>query len=86
MTVQCDLTIDGRRIGSVYATREAGTGTDPDDVNPYVCGVLEADGSARWRGRIWHRYGDGAWELVERVLRASRSPSIEIPVEVRHGA
>ncbi|MFJ4653797.1 hypothetical protein ACIP5Y_21230 [Nocardia sp. NPDC088792] len=86
MSLHCELYINTERIGSVHATRIAGAGVADGDVNAYRASITGMDDAEIWRGQIWHRYGDGAWELVERVLRASRYPSIEVPTENLGGA
>lgn len=71
MSLTCDLYVNGERIGVVYARRIGGDGVGQDDVNEYDCALNEVVGVTVWRGRVQHRYGDGAWGLVQRVLQAA---------------
>lgn len=70
MSLHCELTINGNQIRSVHATRVSG-GTGPDDINIYDAAVLDAHSITKWFGFVSHRYGDGVWGLVQRVLEAS---------------
>lgn len=63
------LNVADRPIGFFDAQRVSG-GTDPDDVNTYKARVELAAGE-RWEGQVQHRFGDGAWALVRRVLEAA---------------
>jgi len=65
----CPLYINKEIVGSLGAERIAGTGMEPDDVNTYAAVV--SIGRKRWSGEVSHRYGDGAWGLVRRVLEAA---------------
>ncbi|MFE2998694.1 hypothetical protein ACFXG4_27290 [Nocardia sp. NPDC059246] len=74
MSLYCELQVNGERIGAVRAVRVAGQdGTYPDDVNAYDATVVDEDHTTLWRGRVWHRYGDGAWGLVTAATNAMRA-------------
>lgn len=69
MSLWCPLYINGEVVGSVGAQRTEGAGMGPDDVNVYAA-VVQL-GERHWGGSVSHRYGDGAWGLVRRVLEAA---------------
>lgn len=68
MALTCDLTLGGNAIGFLYAQRLT-PGIRPESVNTYRA-VLDRNGE-RWEGEVRHRYGDGAWALVQRVIQAA---------------
>lgn len=70
------LHVASKPIGLFDAQRISG-GTDPDDVNTYQAKVELAAGE-RWEGQVSHRYGDGAWGLVRRVLDAA-ADDVDVP-------
>lgn len=72
MALHFDLCINDVAIGYFEAVRIAG-GTAPDDLNTYRIALRGSVG--RWDGEVQHRYGDGAWELVRKVLQAKREDS-----------
>ena len=65
-------------IGHLYAQRIAGN-TDPDSIGTYVAEVRigdTADGAPDelftvFTGEVAHRYGDGGWALVSKVIAAA---------------
>lgn len=69
------LNVADRHIGFFDAQRISG-GTDPDEVNTYRA-TVELNG-ARWSGEVSHRYGDGAFGLVRRVLEAAEGLEVEL--------
>lgn len=71
MSLYCDLYVNGDRIGSVHAKRILGDEMDLDNVHEYDCALNGAVGARVWHGRVKHRYDDGAWGLVRRVLEAA---------------
>lgn len=74
MSLYCELRINGERIGAVRAVRVDGQdGTYPEDVNAYDATVVDECRTTLWRGRLWHRYGDGAWALVAAATNAMRA-------------
>ena len=77
MSIWFTLRVGPNPIGHFEAQRVAGaTGTDPDDVNVYEATVELKDGT-RWSGEVSHRYGDGAFGLVRRVLDAAEGLEVE---------
>lgn len=71
MSLTCDLYVNGDRIGAVYARRILTDVPDLDGVHEYDCALNGAVGASVWHGRVQHRYDDGAWGLVRRVLEAA---------------
>lgn len=69
MALHFDLCINDAAIGYFEAVRIAG-GANPDDLNTYRIALRGSVG--RWDGEVQHRYGDGAWELVRKVLQAKK--------------
>lgn len=69
MALHFDLKINNQSIGYFEALRVVGS-ADPDSVNIYQ--VTLAGPVGEWRGTVTHRYGDGAWDLVRKVLVAKR--------------
>lgn len=65
----CPLYVNDRMIGHASAQRMSG-GTHDDDVNTYKATVTGHFGEL-WHGTITHRYGDGGWELIRKVLAAA---------------
>lgn len=85
MAVTCQLLINDIEIGFVYAQRFRGS-MRPDSLGTYRVVVEHND--ERWEGTVRHRYGDGAWALVQRVLEAVGDSFAERVVdspEVRSG-
>ncbi|MFC9432774.1 hypothetical protein [Nocardia sp. NPDC057030] len=71
MALWCALYINDRMIGHASAQRVSG-GSEPDDVNTYRAMVSTRIG-APWHGEVTHRYGDGGWELMRKVIEAAES-------------
>ncbi|AMU39221.1 hypothetical protein A3N99_02700 [Mycobacteroides abscessus] len=70
MTLHFTLHVNGKSIHEgVHIQRTSSGRPLPDDVNTYVAQV-KRDGT--WRTTtVEHRYGDGPWELVRKVLNAT---------------
>lgn len=70
MALWCALYVNSRMIGHASAQRLTG-GDQPDDINTYIATVSTILGGPEWHGELTHRYGDGGWELMRKVLEAS---------------
>lgn len=75
MAVWFTLRVGPNPIGHFEARRIDGTGTNPDDVNTYRA-TLELNGQ-RSTVFVGHRYGDGVFGLVRRVLDAAEGLEVE---------
>lgn len=71
MSLTCDLYVNGERIGAIYARRILPDDMDLADIHAYDCALNGVAGASVWRGHVSHRYADGAWGLVQRVLEAA---------------
>jgi hypothetical protein len=67
MALHFDLQVNTETIGTFYARRLNEGIQEPDSINVYQW--LLTDGKGNFRGTIEHRFGDGAWTLVELVLQ-----------------
>ena len=73
MSLTCELYINGERVGAVYARRILADEMDLDGIHEYDCALSGAAAADVWRGRVTHRYDEGAWALVQRVVEAARA-------------
>lgn len=67
MALHFDLQVNTETIGTFYARRLNEGTQEPDSINAYVWTVVQGD--ENFAGTIEHRFGDGAWTLVELVLQ-----------------
>lgn len=67
MALHFTLKVNDETIGSFYARRLQRGTPEPDSINAYEWMVFE--GHEPYKGIIEHRFGDGAWTLVELVLQ-----------------
>lgn len=67
MALHFDLQVNTETIGTFYARRLNEGAQERDSINAYEWVVTQ--GRQELRGIIEHRYGDGAWTLVELVLQ-----------------
>lgn len=78
MALHFELKVNSHSIGMLYAQRIDGT-NDADSVGTYRCDITHVYSQHRpdpfaqvqWEGEVEHRYGDGAWALVARILAAA---------------
>lgn len=68
MALHFELKVNGKPIGSFYARRLNPGIPRPSTINSYEYSV-EADGKT-YEGEVQHRFGDGAWILVRKVLES----------------
>lgn len=64
------LYINDHKIGTVTAIRRSGGG-NPDDINMYEWEAYSTNRGNEFTqatGMIEHRYGDGAFELMRKIL------------------
>lgn len=82
MALYADLMVNGERIGNVYARRISPPGwPGRHDVCQYEWSI-EADGEVtQGETPVVHRYGDGAWALIARIIEASGRQSEEATAE-----
>lgn len=71
MSLNFQLQINEYPIGLYEAVRIDGE-ADPDYINTYRVRLYDKFGRLEWEGEVKHRYGDGAWALVERSMLAWR--------------
>jgi hypothetical protein len=71
MALWAALYVNDQMIGHASAQRTEG-GERPDDINTYIATV---SGPVRWHGVVTHRYGDGGWELMRKVLESASRDS-----------
>lgn len=76
MALSCELAMNGHEIGYLTAQRMT-PGIRPNSVNTYRA-VLERPDGEQWQGEVRHRYGDGPWALVQRVLEAAGDLTKEV--------
>lgn len=67
MALHFDLQVNTETIGTFYARRQNEGIQEPDSINAYEWRVIQGD--EMYQGLIEHRFGDGAWALVELVLQ-----------------
>lgn len=61
------LMVNGSRIGQLCAVRTEG-GTNADDINTYQVEIMTESPRRVDSIILDHRYGDGAWKLVQKAL------------------
>lgn len=66
MALHFDLKVNGKPIGSFYARRLNPGIPTPDSINSYEY-LVEANDTV-YDGTIQHRFGDGGWILVKKVI------------------
>lgn len=71
MSLNFVLRINEYPIGAFEAVRIDGE-ADPDYINTYRIRIYSKTLQLEWEGEVKHRYGDGAWALVERSMLAWR--------------
>lgn len=74
MALHADVGVNGRSIGDVYIQRTAPLHPRPETVCTYRWEVRHGNHVRRGFG-IQHRYGDGPFALIARVLIAAGKPS-----------
>lgn len=68
MALHFDLKVNGESIGSFYARRLNPGIPTPDSINSYEYSVVVNGETVQ--GEVQHRFGDGAWSLVRKVLES----------------
>lgn len=85
MSLHFSLEINNRRIGFFYAVRVNGS-NNPDSINMYQVEMRKSEPNEFNLGlpvtfTIKHRYGDGAWVLIEKSMAKYRElagPDVEL--------
>lgn len=82
MALHFPLMVNGETIGRFEAIRVSG-GSNEDDVNLYAVEIHDGKNFHRLTIEIEHRYGDGAWVLLQKALAATLgAPPPEAPADV----
>jgi hypothetical protein len=66
MALHFQLKVNGQTIETFYARRINPGLPNPDSINSYEYSVTES--IEEFTGTIQHRFGDGAWVLVQVIL------------------